>query len=182
MVIRRNHPSGVTIQPSIASVMEGENLDLNCIIPGTSPASVKWSRAGGLLSSNHQVLSPPTMKHMWFTWNVWQIFELSVKYMNHMCACMCMWLKVLGTRLRILQASADDTGEYICQVEDGPFSRQASVSVSVTSSSSRKSPRLMTNRKVSMAITFTLQIFNQTWYYVGRGSFIMLSNVIYLHI
>uniref|UniRef100_A0A673HYW4 Basement membrane-specific heparan sulfate proteoglycan core protein-like n=1 Tax=Sinocyclocheilus rhinocerous TaxID=307959 RepID=A0A673HYW4_9TELE len=91
-------PSGVTIQPSIASVMEGETLDLNCIIPGTSPATVKWSRAGGLLSSNHQVL---------------------------------------GAQLRILQASADDTGEYICQVEDGPFSRQASVSVSVTSSSSR---------------------------------------------
>uniref|UniRef100_A0A671K2J9 Basement membrane-specific heparan sulfate proteoglycan core protein-like n=1 Tax=Sinocyclocheilus anshuiensis TaxID=1608454 RepID=A0A671K2J9_9TELE len=91
-------PSGVTIQPSIASVMEGETLDLNCIVPGTSPASVKWSRAGGLLSSNHQVL---------------------------------------GTQLRILQASADDTGEYICQVEGGPFPRQASVSVSVTSSSSR---------------------------------------------
>ncbi|XP_050953195.1 basement membrane-specific heparan sulfate proteoglycan core protein isoform X16 [Labeo rohita] len=90
-------PSGVTIQPSIASVMEGETLDLNCIVPGTSPASVKWSRAGGLLSSNH---------------------------------------KVLGTQLQILQASADDTGEYICQVEDGPFPRQASVSVSVTSSSS----------------------------------------------
>uniref|UniRef100_A0A671MPU9 Basement membrane-specific heparan sulfate proteoglycan core protein-like n=1 Tax=Sinocyclocheilus anshuiensis TaxID=1608454 RepID=A0A671MPU9_9TELE len=104
-------PSGVTIQPSIASVMEGETLDLNCIIPGTSPASVKWNRAGGLLSSNHQVL---------------------------------------GAQLRILQASADDTGEYICQVEDGPFPRQASVSVSVTSSSSRKSPRLMRNRKVSM--------------------------------
>ncbi|KAL1250062.1 hypothetical protein QQF64_021067, partial [Cirrhinus molitorella] len=91
-------PSGVIIQPSIASVVEGETLDLNCIVPGTSPASVKWSRAGGLLSSNHQVL---------------------------------------GTQLRILQASADDTGEYICQVEDGPFPRQASVSVSVTSSSSR---------------------------------------------
>uniref|UniRef100_A0A673N5J0 Cell adhesion molecule-related/down-regulated by oncogenes n=1 Tax=Sinocyclocheilus rhinocerous TaxID=307959 RepID=A0A673N5J0_9TELE len=101
-------PSGVTIQPSIASVIEGETLDLNCIVPGTSPASVKWSRAGGLLSSNHQVL---------------------------------------GTQLRILQASADDTGEYICQVEGGPFPRQASVSVSVTSSSSRKSPRLMRNRK-----------------------------------
>uniref|UniRef100_A0A672LIQ1 Heparan sulfate proteoglycan 2 n=1 Tax=Sinocyclocheilus grahami TaxID=75366 RepID=A0A672LIQ1_SINGR len=109
-------PSGVTIQPSIASVMEGETLDLNCIVPGTSPASVKWSRAGGLLSSNHQVL---------------------------------------GTQLRILQASADDTGEYICQVEGGPFPRQASVSVSVTSSSSRKSPRLMRSRK---CVSFCVQI------------------------
>ncbi|XP_057175223.1 basement membrane-specific heparan sulfate proteoglycan core protein isoform X6 [Triplophysa rosa] len=91
-------PSGVTIQPSIASVAEGETLDLNCIVPGTSPASVKWSRAGGLLSSNHQVF---------------------------------------GTRLRILQASSDDSGEYICHVENGPSSYQASVSVSVTSSASR---------------------------------------------
>uniref|UniRef100_A0A9J8A8W2 Heparan sulfate proteoglycan 2 n=1 Tax=Cyprinus carpio carpio TaxID=630221 RepID=A0A9J8A8W2_CYPCA len=117
VIVKRGEiiPSGVTIQPSIASVMEGETLDLNCIVPGTSPASVKWSRASGLLSSNHQVL---------------------------------------GTQLRILLASADDAGEYICQVEDGPFPRQASVSVSVISSSSRKSPRLMRNRKVSMTITF----------------------------
>uniref|UniRef100_A0A672LFC0 Heparan sulfate proteoglycan 2 n=1 Tax=Sinocyclocheilus grahami TaxID=75366 RepID=A0A672LFC0_SINGR len=112
-------PSGVTIQPSIASVMEGETLDLNCIVPGTSPASVKWSRAGGLLSSNHQVL---------------------------------------GTQLRILQASADDTGEYICQVEGGPFPRQASVSVSVTSSSSRKSPRLMRINATSCLRKITLDL------------------------
>lgn len=59
-------PSGVTIQPSIASVMEGETLDLNCIVPGTSPASVKWRRAGGLLSSNHQVYLRP----------FWSIFDL----------------------------------------------------------------------------------------------------------
>ncbi|KAA0707146.1 Basement membrane-specific heparan sulfate proteoglycan core protein [Triplophysa tibetana] len=91
-------PSGVTIQPSIASVAEGETLDLNCIVPGTSLATVKWSQAGGLLSSNHQVL---------------------------------------GTRLRILQASSDDSGEYICHVENGPSSYHASVSVSVTSSASR---------------------------------------------
>lgn len=61
-------PSGVTIQPSIASVIEGETLDLNCIVPGTSPASVKWERAGGLLSSNHQVYLRP----------LWSIFDLCV--------------------------------------------------------------------------------------------------------
>ncbi|XP_051515995.1 basement membrane-specific heparan sulfate proteoglycan core protein isoform X1 [Myxocyprinus asiaticus] len=89
-------PSGVTIQPSIASVKEGETLDLNCIVPGTSPVSVKWSREGRLLSSNHQVL---------------------------------------GTQLRILQASQDDAGEYICQVEGGPSPRQTSVFVSVSETS-----------------------------------------------
>ncbi|XP_064160473.1 basement membrane-specific heparan sulfate proteoglycan core protein-like isoform X1 [Anguilla rostrata] len=45
--------------------------------------------------------------------------------------------KVLGSQMRILQASEDDSGEYICQVDGGPVLRQASVSVSVTSSSSR---------------------------------------------
>ncbi|XP_073795137.1 basement membrane-specific heparan sulfate proteoglycan core protein isoform X12 [Danio rerio] len=90
--------SGVIIQPPSASVIEGEALDLNCLVPGTSTGSVKWSRAGGLLSSNHQVLE---------------------------------------TRLRILRASADDTGDYICTVENGPSPQKATVSVSVTSSASR---------------------------------------------
>ncbi|KAL7859348.1 hypothetical protein SRHO_G00144950 [Serrasalmus rhombeus] len=90
--------NAVTIQPSIATVVEGETLDLNCIVPGNPPPSVTWSRANGYLSSNHQVF---------------------------------------GTQLRILRASQDDSGEYICRVDGGPHIRQASVSVSVTSESSR---------------------------------------------
>ncbi|XP_076839971.1 basement membrane-specific heparan sulfate proteoglycan core protein isoform X4 [Brachyhypopomus gauderio] len=90
--------SAVTIQPSIASVVEGETLDLNCVVPGDPPPSVTWSRANGYLSSNHQVF---------------------------------------GTQLRILRASQDDSGEYVCRVVGGPHVRQASVSVSVTSESSR---------------------------------------------
>uniref|UniRef100_A0AAR2JID5 Heparan sulfate proteoglycan 2 n=1 Tax=Pygocentrus nattereri TaxID=42514 RepID=A0AAR2JID5_PYGNA len=91
--------NAVTIQPSIATVVEGETLDLNCIVPGNPPPSVTWTRANGYLSSNHQVF---------------------------------------GTQLRILRASQDDSGEYICRVDGGPHIRQASVSVSVTSESSRK--------------------------------------------
>uniref|UniRef100_A0A674AKG9 Heparan sulfate proteoglycan 2 n=1 Tax=Salmo trutta TaxID=8032 RepID=A0A674AKG9_SALTR len=47
--------------------------------------------------------------------------------------------QVLGTKLRILSASPDDSGKYICLVERGPGTpiRQASVSVSVTATSSR---------------------------------------------
>ncbi|KAJ8412021.1 hypothetical protein AAFF_G00142880 [Aldrovandia affinis] len=89
--------SAVRIQPSIASVQEGQSLDLSCIVPGNPPPSVTWQRVGRPLSSNH---------------------------------------KVVGTQLRILQASEDDSGEYICQVDGGPMVKQASVSVSVTSSSS----------------------------------------------
>ncbi|XP_061114862.1 basement membrane-specific heparan sulfate proteoglycan core protein-like isoform X3 [Conger conger] len=90
--------SAVTIEPSIASVQEGQPLDLTCVVPGSPPISVTWIRVGRHLSSNHQVV---------------------------------------GTQLRILQASEDDSGEYICRVEDGPMARQASVIVSVTASSSR---------------------------------------------
>ncbi|KAM6977222.1 basement membrane-specific heparan sulfate proteoglycan core protein [Aplochiton taeniatus] len=102
--------SAITIQPSIADVQEGQSLDLNCFVPGNPPPQVTWTKANGRLSSNHQIL---------------------------------------GSQLRILQASPDDSGEYICRVEGGPGHlggnpvnqgstvRQASVSVSVTSSSSR---------------------------------------------
>ncbi|XP_072305364.1 basement membrane-specific heparan sulfate proteoglycan core protein isoform X2 [Eucyclogobius newberryi] len=103
-VLRADHmSSGVTIQPAIADVQEGQSLDLNCFAPGNPPPQVTWSRASGRLSSNHQIL---------------------------------------GNQLRILSATAEDSGEYICQVK-GPYGspggqvRLSSVSVSVTSSSSR---------------------------------------------
>ncbi len=52
-------------------------------------------------------------------------------------------VQVLGSQLRILSASPEDSGEYICRVQGNPGNpgshvHQASVSVSVTSSSSRK--------------------------------------------
>ncbi|KAK1803404.1 hypothetical protein P4O66_020832 [Electrophorus voltai] len=106
--------SVITIQPSIASVVEGEMLDLNCIVPGDPPPSVTWSRASGHLSSFHQAC--PHLIH--------PVHSL-------------LWPIVLGTQLRILRASPDDSGEYICRVVGGPHVRQASVSVSVTSESSR---------------------------------------------
>uniref|UniRef100_A0A8C2WMQ1 Heparan sulfate proteoglycan 2 n=1 Tax=Cyclopterus lumpus TaxID=8103 RepID=A0A8C2WMQ1_CYCLU len=95
--------SVVSIQPAIADVQEGQNLELNCFAPGNPPPQVSWSKASGRLSSNHQVL---------------------------------------GGQLRILSATPEDSGEYICRVKGNhgnPGSRvqQASVSVSVTSSSSR---------------------------------------------
>ncbi|KAG7221679.1 hypothetical protein INR49_000046 [Caranx melampygus] len=103
-VLKADHSSSVvSIQPSIADVQEGQNLELNCVAPGNPPPQVTWTRASGRLSSNHQVL---------------------------------------GNQLRILSASPEDSGEYICRVQSstgnpGPRVHQASVSVSVTSSSSR---------------------------------------------
>uniref|UniRef100_A0A3Q2Z5D6 Heparan sulfate proteoglycan 2 n=1 Tax=Hippocampus comes TaxID=109280 RepID=A0A3Q2Z5D6_HIPCM len=50
--------------------------------------------------------------------------------------------QVVGSQLRILSATPEDSGEYICQVQSAPGSQihRASVSVSVTSSSSLQSP------------------------------------------
>ncbi|KAJ8258098.1 hypothetical protein GJAV_G00193140 [Gymnothorax javanicus] len=88
---------GVGIRPSTATVQEGQPLELNCVIPGSTPTSVTWIRVGGDLPRNHQVL---------------------------------------GTRLRILNPSPEDAGEYVCRVDDGPRVQQGSVTVSVTPSSS----------------------------------------------
>lgn len=54
--------SGITIQPSIADVQEGQSLDLNCFAPGDPPPQVTWTRASGHLSSHHQVLQCFTKK------------------------------------------------------------------------------------------------------------------------
>ncbi|XP_054634283.1 basement membrane-specific heparan sulfate proteoglycan core protein isoform X11 [Dunckerocampus dactyliophorus] len=92
--------SSIKILPSAADVHEGEDLSLNCMASGSPPPQITWTRAGGSLSSNHQVV---------------------------------------GSQLRILSATPEDSGEYICQVQGIPGSQiqQATVSVSVTSSSSR---------------------------------------------
>uniref|UniRef100_A0A8C7RED3 Heparan sulfate proteoglycan 2 n=1 Tax=Oncorhynchus mykiss TaxID=8022 RepID=A0A8C7RED3_ONCMY len=105
--------SAITIQPSIADVQEGQSLDLNCFVPGNPPPAVTWRRESGRLSANHQV-----------------------GIHTHIHA---QLVKVLGTKLRILSAGPDDSGKYICLVEGGPGTpvRQASVSVSVTATSSR---------------------------------------------
>lgn len=46
----------VSIQPSIADVQIGHNLELNCFAPGNPPPPVIWTKASGHLSANHQVI------------------------------------------------------------------------------------------------------------------------------
>ncbi|XP_041802675.1 basement membrane-specific heparan sulfate proteoglycan core protein isoform X5 [Chelmon rostratus] len=103
-VFKADHSSSVvSIQPSMADIQEGQNLELSCFAPGNPPPQVTWTRASGRLSSNHQVV---------------------------------------GSQLRISSATPEDSGEYVCRVQGNPGNpgshvHQASVSVSVTSSSSR---------------------------------------------
>ncbi|KAM4703219.1 basement membrane-specific heparan sulfate proteoglycan core protein [Rhinophrynus dorsalis] len=91
------YPSGsspaVRIESSSSSVVEGQTLELNCVVAGQPNAEVTWHRSGRPLSSNHQVY---------------------------------------GSRLRILQASTADSGEYICRVTDSAGTQQASIIVTIT--------------------------------------------------
>ncbi|XP_061908758.1 basement membrane-specific heparan sulfate proteoglycan core protein [Entelurus aequoreus] len=100
VVTRAGHSSSpVTIVPSAADVHEGQDLLLNCVASGSPPPQITWTRAGGSLSSNHQVA---------------------------------------GSQLRILSATPEDSGEYVCQVQvPGSQIQRATVSVSVMSSASR---------------------------------------------
>ncbi|KYO27917.1 basement membrane-specific heparan sulfate proteoglycan core protein [Alligator mississippiensis] len=85
----------VRIETSSSSVIEGQTLDLNCMVAGHSHPRVAWHKRGGSLPAGHQVL---------------------------------------GSRLRLLQVSPADSGEYVCRVLNGAGSLEASVIVTVPSS------------------------------------------------
>eukprot|EP00079_Xenopus_tropicalis_P037485 XP_017951256.1 PREDICTED: basement membrane-specific heparan sulfate proteoglycan core protein [Xenopus tropicalis] len=95
----------VRIETSSGSVVEGQTLELNCVVAGQPDAVVTWHRAGRLLSPNHQVL---------------------------------------GSRLRITQASVADSGEYICRTTTGTTTRQGSIMVTITHSTSSGHSSLIT--------------------------------------
>ncbi|KAF0035898.1 hypothetical protein F2P81_011210 [Scophthalmus maximus] len=142
-VLKADHSSSVvSIQPSIADVQEGQSLELNCFAPGNPPPQVGWTRASGRLSSNHQCNSAAAAavvvdyrRHFDHEDTTSYFHEPNPKRLRS-------FLQVLGSQLRILSAGPEDSGEYICRVQGtsgnpGSHVHQASVSVSVTSSSSR---------------------------------------------
>ncbi|MEE6482438.1 hypothetical protein FKM82_013243 [Ascaphus truei] len=81
------------IEPSSNNIIEGQTVELNCVVTSHPHAVVTWHRPGRPLPPNHQVS---------------------------------------GSRLRIVQASAADSGEYICRVTNGAGSQQASIIVTIT--------------------------------------------------
>ncbi|XP_072773402.1 basement membrane-specific heparan sulfate proteoglycan core protein isoform X3 [Taeniopygia guttata] len=104
----------VTIQPSSAgayspgnttplridspssAVVEGQTLDLNCVIASPTQATVTWYKRGGTLPAKHQVS---------------------------------------GSRLRLLQVTAADSGEYVCRVTSGATTKETSIMVTIQPSS-----------------------------------------------
>ncbi|XP_066493850.1 basement membrane-specific heparan sulfate proteoglycan core protein isoform X4 [Tiliqua scincoides] len=90
----------IRIETSSPTVIEGQTVDLNCLVATRLQSRVKWYKRGGALPIHSQIL---------------------------------------GSRLRILQASAADSGEYVCYVSEGTSPLEASVVVSIPSSSSSTS-------------------------------------------
>ncbi|XP_063001421.1 basement membrane-specific heparan sulfate proteoglycan core protein [Elgaria multicarinata webbii] len=86
----------IRIETASASVVEGQTVDLNCLVAGQSQPRVKWYKRGGALPVNAQIF---------------------------------------GSHLRILQASASDSGQYVCYVNGGDRPLEASVIVSIPSGS-----------------------------------------------
>ncbi|MEE6482445.1 hypothetical protein FKM82_013243 [Ascaphus truei] len=89
------------IEPSSNNIIEGQTVELNCVVTSHPHAVVTWHRPGRPLPPNHQVS---------------------------------------GSRLRIVQASAADSGEYICRVTNGAGTHQASIIVTITRVSGPSSP------------------------------------------
>ncbi|KAM9297026.1 LOW QUALITY PROTEIN: basement membrane-specific heparan sulfate proteoglycan core protein [Gastrophryne carolinensis] len=50
-----NFPSPIVIERNPGRVIEGQTLELNCLVIGVPDASVTWLRPGAELSSNHQI-------------------------------------------------------------------------------------------------------------------------------
>uniref|UniRef100_A0A4W6FLZ6 Heparan sulfate proteoglycan 2 n=1 Tax=Lates calcarifer TaxID=8187 RepID=A0A4W6FLZ6_LATCA len=152
-VLKADHISSsvVSIQPSIADVQEGQSLELNCFAPGNPPPQVTWTRASGRLSSNHEVNTQILEMHIFCICSIvcpstlikLELYIITFIVYTVELKCLHSFLQVLGSQLRILSATPEDSGEYICRVQGntgnpGTHIHQASVSVSVTSSSSRK--------------------------------------------
>ncbi|KAG9482678.1 hypothetical protein GDO78_011370 [Eleutherodactylus coqui] len=94
VVVVRASPAAplLRIEPSSDNMLEGQTVELNCVVASYPQAAVTWHRPGRPLSPNHQVY---------------------------------------GSRLRILQASSDDSGEYICRVTNGAGTQQASIIITI---------------------------------------------------
>ncbi|XP_027764587.1 basement membrane-specific heparan sulfate proteoglycan core protein, partial [Empidonax traillii] len=76
-----------------SAVVEGQTLDLNCVIAsGPAQATVTWYKRGGTLPAKHQVS---------------------------------------GSRLRLLQVTAADSGEYVCRVTSGATTKETSIMVTI---------------------------------------------------
>ncbi|XP_040441615.1 LOW QUALITY PROTEIN: basement membrane-specific heparan sulfate proteoglycan core protein [Falco naumanni] len=189
------YSSGVSqplrIESSSSAIAEGQTLDLNCVVAGSSPATVTWYKRGGSLPAGHQVsgtrlripqvtaadsgeyvcrvtsggvtqetslivtiddgarpshptgVTPPIrIESSASSVTEGQTLDLDCVVAGQGQATIT-WYKrggplpakhqVSGSRLRLSQLSVADSGEYVCRADTGSFSREATVTVTVTS-------------------------------------------------
>lgn len=129
----------IRIETSSPSVIEGQTVDLNCLVAARLQSRVKWYKRGGALPVHSQVrggwraggwassLAPQRQEGLGSGGH-----PLSSSPHTPLSSPLA---QILGSRLRILQASAADSGEYVCYVSEGSSPLEASVIVSIPSSS-----------------------------------------------
>lgn len=120
-------PTGVAlpvrIESSSPSVIEGQTLDLDCVVAGPSSAIVTWYKRGGSLPTGHQV------GHN-------RVGSTPSAALPLLCDTkVCPQLQVSGSRLRVPHVTAADSGEYVCRASLGTTVREASVIVTVVAAS-----------------------------------------------
>uniref|UniRef100_A0A7M4G0V1 Basement membrane-specific heparan sulfate proteoglycan core protein n=1 Tax=Crocodylus porosus TaxID=8502 RepID=A0A7M4G0V1_CROPO len=139
-----SHPSGVTqpvvIESSSSSVAEGQRLELNCIVAGPSPAQVTWYKRGGSLPANHQVRGAGRPGRTFWWWSGLAEGGSSSPPLCSLrsrawppCSLLSL-LQVSGSRLRLPQVSAADSGEYVCRVVTSGIPHESSLIVTIEGS------------------------------------------------
>uniref|UniRef100_A0A4W3GQQ4 Heparan sulfate proteoglycan 2 n=1 Tax=Callorhinchus milii TaxID=7868 RepID=A0A4W3GQQ4_CALMI len=170
----------VRVHPSPASVTEGGSLELVCQARGQPEPTLTWHRAGSALTANHQVcnLLPLRSGERECVSGRARVCECvsgrarvceCVSGRARVCECvsvsvtvsaLCVF-QVLGSRLQIVKATVADAGDYSCEAENSLGRERATVSVSVTSLSTRKSPTrslFVTNSKWSIRLTLAFPV------------------------
>uniref|UniRef100_A0A452GNE6 Uncharacterized protein n=1 Tax=Gopherus agassizii TaxID=38772 RepID=A0A452GNE6_9SAUR len=119
----------VRIETSSASIAEGQTLDLNCMVAGQAQPRITWYRREGSLPASRLV--PQT--GLAFPRSPAPHRPLPAERSSPQCpmASAISPRQVSGSRLRIPQVSAADSGEYICHVNNGAGPLEASVIVTI---------------------------------------------------
>uniref|UniRef100_A0A3P8QRF2 Heparan sulfate proteoglycan 2 n=1 Tax=Astatotilapia calliptera TaxID=8154 RepID=A0A3P8QRF2_ASTCA len=173
LLVQSNLPQ-VQVSPQNTEVQEGDTLRLYCRASGSPTPKLTWLKNGGQIPPQARndrtdigTLFIPNIKvadsgtYMCVGSNSIGSNSAPIKVSVHKGGNFILhvqlkqldsFVQVVGSQLRILSATADDSGEYICRVQGNPGSsgsrvHQASVSVSVTSSSSHCSKRFCPESK-----------------------------------
>lgn len=144
----------IRIESSSPTVVEGQTLDLNCIVAGQPQATITWYKRGGSLPTRHQVQSgsvavrgkalPPgagcagtapqakTLKHELAGLGGSSRQPVTPQPLASPPPPCPHAPQAHGSRLRLHQMSMADSGEYVCRANNNIDAQEASIMVSVS--------------------------------------------------